>query len=127
MPAAPHDDTVYLNIGDMLTRLSNGIEYLLPSLRLIRLTLIAKGYLPSAFHRVITPYKETLDANGTITVPDRYSIAYFVLPDPSRTIDPPKSLVEAEGVKRFEPVGWAEYLHQMLTASETRSGSSKPS
>jgi len=90
--ATPKEGVVYMNIGDMFQRLSNGLY-------------------PSALHRVTISGKET----GKET-PARYSIPYFVAPVTEAIVEPMPSLVAASGKAVYEPVTFASYSESMFDA-----------
>ncbi|KAF2009430.1 putative leucoanthocyanidin dioxygenase [Aaosphaeria arxii CBS 175.79] len=78
--AAPIDNVVYMNIGDMFERISNGIY-------------------PSALHQVVIhkPQKS------------RYSIPYFMCSLGDGVIEPQPSLVKRMGFQKYDPVTTMEY------------------
>lgn len=81
-PAIPKRGTVLINIADLLQRLTN-------------------DRCRSTIHRVVSP-----PVAGDI-LPSRYSIPFFVHPDPDVLIDP---IVKEEGeVKKYEPVNAGEW------------------
>ncbi|KAF7865245.1 hypothetical protein EAF04_006222 [Stromatinia cepivora] len=96
IPATPRDGIVYMNIGDMFQRISNGLY-------------------PSALHRVVISGK----VSGEPT-PARYSIPYFVVPLPDGVIEPQVSLVSAHGKQVYEPVMYRSYSEQMFTVTQVR-------
>ncbi|KAF2704180.1 putative leucoanthocyanidin dioxygenase [Pleomassaria siparia CBS 279.74] len=83
--AVPTEGVLYMNIGDMFQRISN-------------------GYYPSALHRVVVK-----DAGAA-----RYSIPYFVPPDSHGLIEPQPSRVAKDGRRNYEPVTFEEYSEQMF-------------
>ncbi|KAF4635091.1 hypothetical protein G7Y89_g3018 [Cudoniella acicularis] len=93
MPATPKEGVLYMNIGDMFQRISNGLY-------------------PSSIHRVVISGKD----NGEET-PERYSIPYFVAPLPDEVIEPQPSLVAALGKQVYEPVTFNSYSEQMFKAT----------
>ncbi|PSN59494.1 Clavaminate synthase-like protein [Corynespora cassiicola Philippines] len=81
-PAVPVPGTVLINIADLLQRLTN-------------------DRCRSTIHRVVSP-----KVAGDI-LPSRYSIPFFIHPDPDVLIDP---VVKDEGeVKKYEPVFAGEW------------------
>ena len=83
MPAQPIDGTVLVNIADLLQRYTN-------------------GRVQSTRHRVVRPSSGTFDV-----LPARYSIPFFVHPDPETTIDP---ILLREGEKKlYAPVNAGEW------------------
>ncbi|KAJ4354347.1 uncharacterized protein N0V89_006082 [Didymosphaeria variabile] len=85
LEATPQEGVIYMNIGDMFMRISN-------------------GFYPSALHRVV--------ANEGAT-PDRYSIPYFVVPDREGVIEPLPSRVKEDGKSVYESVKYGEYMMSM--------------
>ena len=80
--ALPVPGTVLVNIADLLQRLTN-------------------DRCRSTRHRVVSP-----KASGDI-LPERFSIPFFIHPDPDVLIDP---ILKEEGeVKRYEPVNAGEW------------------
>ncbi|KAH8701528.1 putative leucoanthocyanidin dioxygenase [Talaromyces proteolyticus] len=95
-PATPKEGVVYMNIGDMFQRISN-------------------GFYPSARHRVVISGK----AKGEAT-PARYSIPYFLVPQPDGVIEPQPSLVVAHGKQVYKPVTFNSYSEEMFRATQVR-------
>ncbi|KAL8863817.1 MAG: hypothetical protein Q9174_007538 [Haloplaca sp. 1 TL-2023] len=85
--AVPQDGVLYMNIGDMFQRVSN-------------------GYYPSALHRVVTKSPNA----------PRYSIPYFVPPSSDGLIEPQPSRVAKDGEQKYEPVTFKEYSEQAFKA-----------
>ena len=84
-PAPPIEGTVLINIADLLVRYTNG-----------RVT--------STRHRVVSPSLDTCQGE---VLPARYSIPFFVHPDPETSIDP---ILLNEGEERlFEAVNAGEW------------------
>ncbi|KAF2198624.1 putative leucoanthocyanidin dioxygenase, partial [Delitschia confertaspora ATCC 74209] len=90
VPATPQEGVVYMNVGDMFQRLSNGIY-------------------PSAMHRVVIAGND-----GEQTTPARYSIPYFVSPIGEGIIEPQKSLIERNGKQVYESVTFNTYSEAMF-------------
>lgn len=102
-PAPPVPGTVLVNIGDLLQRYTN-------------------GRVKSTLHRVVSPRTQRRDSGiggvegqdgrsaSNEMLPPRYSIPFFVHPDPETLIDP---IVLEEGeVKKYKPViakEWRDY------------------
>lgn len=81
-PALPRRGTVLINIADLLQRLTN-------------------DRCRSTIHRVVSP-----SVAGDM-LPSRYSIPFFIHPDPDVLIDP---IVKEEGeVKKYKPVNAGEW------------------
>jgi isopenicillin N synthase-like dioxygenase len=89
VPFTAEADTIVVNIGDMLQRLTNHVY-------------------PSTTHRVVNP------ANGNSRKP-RYSVPFFLHPNPDFVIDVLPSCVDAEHPKRYaQPITAHEYLQERL-------------
>ncbi|KAF2686896.1 putative leucoanthocyanidin dioxygenase [Lentithecium fluviatile CBS 122367] len=86
IPATPKDGVLYMNIGDMFQRISN-------------------GFYPSTLHRVVA-------SQGTTAA--RYSIPYFVVPEPDGIVQPQPSRVAIDGKQLYEPVTFGGYSTKML-------------
>ncbi|KIW11138.1 hypothetical protein PV08_10438 [Exophiala spinifera] len=86
VPAPPVAGTVLVNIADMLQRYTN-------------------GRVKSTRHRVVKPAAQ--DGFVGDILPARYSIPFFVHPDPETIIDP-ITLTEGE-VKLYEPINAGEW------------------
>lgn len=85
VPVPPLDGTILVNIADLLQRYTN-------------------GRVKSTMHRVVSP--STAQFSGRV-LPARYSIPFFVHPDPETMIDP-ITLTEGEE-KLYEPVNAGEW------------------
>ena len=85
VPAPPIPGTVLINIADLMQRYTN-------------------GRVKSTMHRVVSPSPERFTGDF---LPDRYSIPFFVHPDPETMIDP-ITLSEGEE-KLYEPVNAGEW------------------
>lgn len=101
--AIPKEGVLYMNIGDMFQRISNGRsspyrdgEYYDDS--------CPTGAYPSALHRVVVKNPEAA----------RYSIPYFVSPSSDGIIQPQASRVAKDGKQIYEPVTFMEYSEQMF-------------
>jgi isopenicillin N synthase-like dioxygenase len=89
VPFTADADTIVVNIGDMLQRLTNHVY-------------------PSTTHRVVNPQ------NDHAREP-RYSVPFFLHPNPDFVIDVLPSCVDAEHPKRYaEPITANEYLNERL-------------
>lgn len=85
VPAPPIEGTVLINIADLLVRYTN-------------------GRVKSTRHRVVAPSLERFKGD---VLPARFSIPFFVHPDPETLIDP---IVLSEGEEKlFEPVNAGEW------------------
>lgn len=88
VPALPVEGTVVVNVGELMQRLTN-------------------DRVEATVHRVVSP--RATDGIGEM-LPDRYSIAFFVYPDPETVIDP--IVRDAGEVKKYEAVNakaWRDY------------------
>lgn len=89
LPITTQDDAIVVNIGDMLQRLTNHVY-------------------PSTTHRVINPQ------NDNARKP-RYSVPYFLHPNPDMSLAVLPSCVSADNPSRYpEPITAHEYLMQRL-------------
>jgi isopenicillin N synthase-like dioxygenase len=110
MLATPIEGVMYMNIGDMFQRISNGkLSKLWSSRSLLRNFL---GFYPSALHCVAIFDKTIGEA-----MPPRYSILYFVSPLPDGIIKPQPSLVAIYGKRVYEPVTFESYSEEMFKIS----------
>lgn len=82
------EGTIICNVGDMLQRLTNHV-------------------LPSTTHRVVNPKGEA----GKVS---RYSIPYFVHPNPGTSLDALTQCVTADNPKRYPPITSDDYLMERL-------------
>jgi len=89
LPVTAEGDAIVVNIGDMLQRLSNHVY-------------------PSTTHRVVNP-------KGEAARRARYSVPYFLHPNPDFLIDVLPSCITAESPSRYpEPITANDYLWQRL-------------
>jgi isopenicillin N synthase-like dioxygenase len=89
LPITTEGDAIVVNIGDMLQRLTNHVY-------------------PSTTHRVVNP------PNANARKP-RYSVPFFLHPNPDFLIDVLPSCVDAEHPNRYpEPITAHEYLQERL-------------
>ena len=87
--AMAEPDELMINVGDMLQRLTNHV-------------------LPSTTHRVVNPA-------GAAAGEPRYSIPFFMHPNPDYVIETLDSCVSAERPNRYpEPINSNDYLMQRL-------------
>ncbi|KAJ9603591.1 hypothetical protein H2200_011777 [Cladophialophora chaetospira] len=89
VPIKPIPGTLVMNVGDALMRWSNGKPTLFhhsPQVRIISVLKLQPDYLQSAIHRVQSPPRDPTNGPGQITR-RRYSIPYFVLPKPDKTLE----------------------------------------
>jgi len=82
------EGTIICNVGDMLQRLTNHV-------------------LPSTTHRVVNPKGEA----GKVS---RYSIPFFVHPNPGTSLDALAQCVTQDNPKRYPPITSDEYLMERL-------------
>ncbi|TLD08461.1 uncharacterized protein PgNI_07178 [Pyricularia grisea] len=95
--ASPVDGAVVVNVGDALMRWTN-------------------GYFKSTLHRVGNPpdYSEITEPQGTKTdqgdlTPSRYSIPYFVSPNPDAVVDCFASCVTKDRPLGYEKIMYEDY------------------
>jgi isopenicillin N synthase-like dioxygenase len=89
LPITTEGDAIVVNIGDMLQRLSNHVY-------------------PSTTHRVVNP------ANANARKP-RYSVPFFLHPNPDVVLDPVPQCVTPDNPKRYDtPITSHDYLQQRL-------------
>ncbi|MFO0028868.1 MAG: isopenicillin N synthase family dioxygenase [Pseudomonadota bacterium] len=89
VPFTADGDTIVVNIGDMLQRLTNHVY-------------------PSTTHRVVNP-------PGDLARPPRYSVPYFLHPNPDFLIDVLPSCVSADNPSRYpQPITAHGYLMERL-------------
>ena len=81
-------DELMINIGDMLSRLTN-------------------NKLPSTVHRVVNPPKETWGSS-------RYSLPFFMHPSPEMPLNCIPQTVEKDNPKKYQDILAGEFLHQRL-------------
>lgn len=82
------EGTIICNVGDMLQRLTNHV-------------------LPSTTHRVVNPKGEA----GKVS---RFSIPFFVHPNPGTSLDALPQCVTKDNPKRYPPITSDEYLMERL-------------
>ena len=89
LAVAPPPDAIVVNIGDMLQRLSNHV-------------------FPSTTHRVVNPV-------GAAARRSRYSVPFFLHPNPELLIETLPQCVDAEHPDRYpQPITADDYLMQRL-------------
>ncbi|HET6433545.1 isopenicillin N synthase family dioxygenase [Dyella sp.] len=89
LPITTEGDAIVVNIGDMLQRLTNHVY-------------------PSTTHRVVNPQNENARK-------PRYSVPYFLHPNPDVVLDPVPECISAENPSRYESsITSHEYLLQRL-------------
>jgi len=88
LPIEAQENTLIVNVGDMLQRLTNH-QY------------------RSTTHRVVNP-------EGSQTTKPRYSMPFFVHPNPEFVIDALPQCVTKENPKRYPPITAQEYLEERL-------------
>ena len=89
LPITTEGDAIVVNIGDMLQRLTNHVY-------------------PSTTHRVVNP------PNANARKP-RYSVPFFLHPNPDVVLDPLPQCVTPDNPKRYDtPITSHEYLQQRL-------------
>ena len=88
--AVAQADELMVNIGDMLSRLTN-------------------NRLPSTIHRVVNPPKETWGAS-------RYSLPFFMHPIPQMPLNCLDQTIDEQHPKQFEDILAGDFLNQRLIA-----------
>lgn len=89
VPFTSDADTIVVNIGDMLQRLTNHVY-------------------PSTTHRVVNP-------SGELARKPRYSVPFFLHPNPDFLIDVLPAMVTADNPKRYpQPITAQAYLEERL-------------
>jgi len=89
LPITTEGDAIVVNIGDMLQRLSNHVY-------------------PSTSHRVVNPRNENARK-------PRYSVPFFLHPNPDVVLDPLESCITADNPRRYDSsITSHEYLLQRL-------------
>lgn len=89
LPITTEGDAIVVNIGDMLQRLTNHV-------------------FPSTSHRVINPRNENARK-------PRYSVPFFLHPNPDVVLDPLASCITADNPRRYDTsITSHEYLMQRL-------------
>ena len=89
LPVTTEGDAIVVNIGDMLQRLSNHVY-------------------PSTSHRVVNP------RNANARKP-RYSVPFFLHPNPDVMLDPLPSCITPDNPRRYErPISSHDYLLERL-------------
>ncbi|ORY59492.1 uncharacterized protein BCR38DRAFT_488524 [Pseudomassariella vexata] len=89
--ATPMRNAFVMNVGDLLMRWSN-------------------DYLKSTLHRVtLPPMQEGQDAGAGHMTPARYSIPYFVSPDPMARIEYLPQCADEKNPAKYEPVVQEDY------------------
>ncbi len=86
--ALAESDELMINIGDMLSRLTN-------------------NYLPSTIHRVINPPKEAWGSS-------RYSFPFFMHPIPQMPLNCLPQTINNDYPKKYEDILAGDFLHQRL-------------
>ena len=89
MPITTHGDAIVVNVGDMMQRMTNHVY-------------------PSTTHRVVNPQGEEAKKS-------RYSMPFFMDPNPDFLIETLPSCVTAENPDRYpEPITAHDYLMERL-------------
>ncbi len=88
--AVAQPDELMINIGDMLSRLTNNL-------------------LPSTIHRVVNPPKETWGRS-------RYSLPFFMHPIPQMSLNCIPQAVDKNHPKKYEDILAGDFLHERLVA-----------
>ncbi|KAK7747631.1 hypothetical protein SLS62_009042 [Diatrype stigma] len=89
--ATPMKDALVMNVGDLLMRWSN-------------------DFLKSTLHRVtLPPIQVDGPISGKLMTKSRYSIPYFVSPDPKSVIECLPVCTDADHPPKYEPVVQEDY------------------
>ncbi|KAI1113954.1 hypothetical protein F5Y14DRAFT_441535 [Nemania sp. NC0429] len=88
--ATPMANALIMNVGDLLMRWSN-------------------DYLKSTLHRVSHPPVSQDGGVTSLMTPSRYSIPYFVAPDPTAVIECLPACADAQNPPRYPPVTQEDY------------------
>jgi isopenicillin N synthase-like dioxygenase len=89
LPITTEGDAIVVNIGDMLQRLTNHVY-------------------PSTTHRVVNP-------PGDAARKPRYSVPFFLHPNPDVVLDPLPQCISADNPRRYDtPITAHEYLQERL-------------
>ncbi|GAP89530.1 putative thymine dioxygenase [Rosellinia necatrix] len=89
--ATPMKDALIMNVGDLLMRWSN-------------------DHLKSTLHRVtLPPLLRYGRVKSPTTTPPRYSIPYFVSPDPTAVVECLPACADAQRPPRYRPITQEEY------------------
>ncbi|KAJ3543706.1 hypothetical protein NM208_g3441 [Fusarium decemcellulare] len=102
--AIPKEGVLYMNIGDMFERVSNGECASLLVEIIVSNGAFYRGIYPSALHEVVVRNPGQA----------RYSIPYFMSPIGEGIIEPQPSLVEKVESRLFDPVSMMEYSKTMF-------------
>lgn len=104
VPAKPVKNAIVMNVGDLLQRWSNGCF----SLWDLWCRLIDADHLKSTNHRVtLPPLSDRYEGSSRMTR-RRFSIPYFLCPDPTSLIECIPSCMKDEPAK-YEPITQADY------------------
>lgn len=110
--ATPMEGALVMNVGDLLMRWSNGGPHMHQTSHnddQHPLTLIS-DYLKSTLHRVtVPPVASEQPAGGTVMTRARYSIPYFVSPDPTAVIECLPACSSSANPAKYPPVVQDEY------------------
>ena len=112
---APVPGTLVMNVGDMLMRWSNGMSFLKALEPQAGLTFWNCGayfwryldYLKSTSHRVQLPPRQDRYSGNERLTRARYSIPYFIAPDPDRMIECLR--FDDEHPPKYEPITHRNY------------------
>ena len=82
------------------------------------MVFVLLGLYPASVHRVTASLAQTPAQRESGNVPERYSIAYFVAPDPDAMIYVQPSRIIADGHMNYEPVVFETYSRRLFQASQ---------
>ena len=119
MQAPPREDVVYVTLGDIFTRLSNGEPYYRNNAQAFKYSRAnqypSSGLYNAATHRVSVSTQTVASKSQTYKRSSaRYSIAYFVQPDFDETLVPQRSLISQNRPALYEPTTYRKYFTNMI-------------
>jgi isopenicillin N synthase-like dioxygenase len=106
IPATPVKNAIVMNVGDLLQRWSNGSS---SGTALCASALTCIDILRSTSHRVtLPPLPDRFEGLQRMTR-RRFSIPYFMAPDPDSVIECISSCIEEGAAAKYEPITQAGY------------------
>lgn len=106
--ATPLKNAMVMNVGDLLMRWSNGTSRI--HILVEAADLKIEDYLKSTLHRVtLPPVQEKSQVDGKLMTRPRYSIPYFVSPDPKAVIECLSVCTDQKHPVKYEPVVQEDY------------------
>jgi isopenicillin N synthase-like dioxygenase len=111
IPATPVKNAIVMNVGDMLKMWSNG--YFPPPFFSCHFVPYPANqnadYLRSTNHRVTIPPLSTSFKGSDRMTPERYSIPYFIAPDPTSLIECLPTCMSEENPPKYAPITQVDY------------------